>query len=386
MKKLFICALALASVVACSKDDDATLLESSKKSVSITINNMASDTRAAGDITVGGEQVACAEASELYFLFANSAGSVVATKTIKDATPGTLPEGAPEGAVAYLFHSLPENVTQIGVIANVTSAPATLADAVALWQNEVNQVAAQYTDIVAYSTPSSGNGIALVQKNNAYCELNHVKYPLFEASVNVTPYLARIEIDHIGCTDLGQTANDGYSKIGIKSLSLAGGDLMISDAINGSATKVNTSNAAYTHTLGTFANDAAVTGQYALLGVHDHDNATNLVAPAATEDGKKQYWSWNILPQKVSDLTMGIYVVGNNYTVPVGSADKTVTVRTYSKDNTNITSFDAQNIYRFWIDFSEKNIDETNNYICVDVDVTIAKWVVNNVNVGFANN
>ena len=46
MKKLFIAAMALATIVSCSKDDADTVLTSSKKAVSITIANGVSGTRA----------------------------------------------------------------------------------------------------------------------------------------------------------------------------------------------------------------------------------------------------------------------------------------------------------------------------------------------------
>ena len=69
--------------------------------------------------------------------------------------------------------------------------------------------------------------------------------------------------------------------------------------------------------------------------------------------------------------------------MPEGSENKTVTINSYKVGNKTIETFDAQNIYKFNIDFSEDNIDKTNNYICVDVDVTIAQWVINDVEVGF---
>ncbi|MBR5483694.1 MAG: hypothetical protein IKV18_03245 [Alistipes sp.] len=386
MKKLFIAAMALATIVSCSKDDAPAQVDLSNKSVQITIKNMASDTRVAGGQTANGEEDACAEASELIFLFCNSAGNLVQSRTLSDAqqtTPdGTLDTQNP-GEKAYLFHKLPENVTQVGVIANVESAPASLAEAVALWQNESNLVAEKYTDVVAYSIPQAGNGIALVQSGT--CTVgegeNQHTYPLFTANVTVTPYMARIEIGHIGCKDLAATDNAGYSKIGIQSLSLAGGALAIDNDVNGTATAVTATNAPYTIQMGTFANDAAVTGAYALTAAHKVEDDANVVVPTTAD---ADCWSWNILPQNVSNLTTNIYVVGNGYKVPTGSEGKTVTINSYKVEGTTINTFDAANIYKFNICFSESNIDETNNYICADVDVTIAQWVVNDVKVDFA--
>lgn len=387
MKKLFIAAMALATIVSCSKDEAPVQVDLSNKSVKVTINNLASSTRAAAGETANGKEEACADASELIFLFCDAAGKKVEARQLSQAqieTPdGTLDTENP-GKKAYIFHKLPENVTQIGVIANVTSAPKSLADAVALWQNEANLVAKEYTDVVAYSIPQNDNGIALVQSGT--CTVgegeNQHTYPLFEANVTITPYMARIEIGHIGCKDLASVDNEGYSKIGVTSLSLAGGDLAIDSDINGTATPASATNKPYTVTMGTFANADAVTGDYALTAAHEAEDDNNVITPKTGAD----CWSWNILPQKVSDLTTNIYVVGNGYKVPTGSENKTVTINSYKVENQTIETFDAQNIYKFNIDFSEDNIDETNNYICVDVDVTIAQWVVNDVEVGFHTN
>ena len=387
MKKLFIAAMALATIVSCSKDEAPVQVDLSNKSVKVTINNLASSTRAAAGETANGKEEACADASELIFLFCDAAGKKVEARQLSQAqiaTPdGTLDTENP-GEKAYIFHKLPENVTQIGVIANVTSAPESLADAVALWQNEANLVAKEYTDVVAYSIPQNDNGIALVQSGT--CTVgegeNQHTYPLFEANVTITPYMARIEIGHIGCKDLASVDNEGYSKIGVTSLSLAGGDLAIDSDINGTATPASATNKPYTVTMGTFANADAVTGDYALTAAHEAEDDNNVITPKTGAD----CWSWNILPQKVSDLTTNIYVVGNGYKVPTGSENKTVTINSYKVENQTIETFDAQNIYKFNIDFSEDNIDETNNYICVDVDVTIAQWVVNDVEVGFQTN
>lgn len=386
MKKLFIAAMALATIVSCSKDDAPAQVDLSNKSVQITIKNMASDTRAAAGETENGEEQPCADASELIFLFCDAAGNLVEPRTLADAqtTDGTLDAENP-GENAYLFHKLPENVTQVGVIANVAEAPESLSDAVALWQNESNLVDEEYTDVVAYSIPQNGNGIALVQTGTCTVkdENNNVvhTYPLFHANVTVTPYMARIEIGHIGCKDLAATNNAGYSKIGIQSLSLAGGDLAIDNKVNGTATAVTATNKPYTVTMGTFANADAVTGAYALTAAHATEDDTNVVVPV-TEGA--ECWSWNILPQKVSNLTTNIYVVGNGYKVPTGSEGKTVTINSYKVNGTTINTFDAAKIYKFNICFNESNIDVTNNFICADVDVTIVDWVVNNVDVDFA--
>lgn len=386
MKKLFIAAMALATIVSCSKDDVPAQVDLSNKSVKVTINNLASSTRAAAGETANGKKEACADASELIFLFCDAAGKKVEARQLSQAQIAT-PDGKLDtenpGEKAYIFHKLPENVTQIGVIANVDKTPESLEAAVTLWQDEANLVAKEYTNVVAYSIPTDGNGIKLTQSGtctvkNEAGEVEHT-YPLFTANVTVSPYMARIEIGHIGCKDLASVDNEGYSKIGVTQLSLAGGDLAIDSNINGDATPASATNKPYTVAMGIFANAEAVTGDYALTVAHKAEDDNNVITPKTGAD----CWSWNILPQKVSNLTTNIYVVGHGYKVPEGSENKTVTINSYKVGNKTIETFDAQNIYKFNIDFSEDNIDKTNNYICVDVDVTIAQWVINDVEVGF---
>ena len=198
-------------------------------------------------------------------------------------------------------------------------------------------------------------------------------YPLYEASVRVAPYMARIEITRVACTDLGKTANDGFSEITINSLSLAGGEYKTNtpaDAITGDkATR------AYTCTVGS-----------------DDNNVLDEAYVAEPESGDKavaatsKVWSWNILPQSTTNnnLTVGMTVKGNGYTIPAENADKTVTVVSYANEDGAITEFKSENIYRFAIDFSEKNVDAGDAYICVNVDVTIATWVINETTVDFA--
>lgn len=53
MKRFFIAALALVAMVGCSKDDAGSILDTSKKSVAITISNAISETRALTDSAVG---------------------------------------------------------------------------------------------------------------------------------------------------------------------------------------------------------------------------------------------------------------------------------------------------------------------------------------------
>ncbi|MBP3317228.1 MAG: hypothetical protein J6L01_01910 [Alistipes sp.] len=374
MKKYFIAALALVALVACSKNEDgAPVFDDSKKSVQITVGNLASATRAAGGITPAATDnaLACADASDVIVLFADSPGNVIVSKKLSEATVAT------DGS--FIFHAIPENVVMVAAIANVAQAPATLTAANAAWQDEAAMLAAPYRNIVDNSNPEAPtttygvvaySGPAFLENNGKTCTVDgdHTEYPLLEADeLFIAPYMARIEINHLACTDLGQTANKGYDRIGFTSLSLAG--------------QAGNTNAPYTHTLSEFESEGSfLAAEYQVTAPHIHGatgeaNKVNYAAPA------EGVWSWNIVPQDVSNLTVGLYVVGNGYQVQI--PEKTVTVDSYNKGTTPVTEFESGNIYRFSIDFAEENVDSDTQFVCANVDVKIAQWVVNDLTVDF---
>lgn len=395
MKKLFIAAMALATIVSCSKDEGDQILESSKKSVTIKIENIASATRAAGGETLAADandatnKLAAATDKDLVFLFADNGGKVVESRTLNDkGDNATLL--TKNGTGDYTFHKLPENVTMIGVIANATSVPATLADAVKAWTDESNQLALEYNKVVAYGSPvvdgqptalNAKGGVTLtrVAGQEATAPTEHEDaYPLYTASVRVAPYMARIEVTRVACTDLGQTDNDGFEKITINKLSLAGGNYKTNataDAITGTKVTADANGIKYTCAVGD--DDNNVLDAHYVVASDSGDKAV-----AATS----KVWSWNILPQAISNLTVDMLVEGNGYLIPAENANKTVTVVSYANAAGNITEFKSENIYRFAIDFSESNVDAGDAYICVNVTVQIANWVINETTVGFQTN
>ena len=328
MKKLFIAAMALATIVSCSKDD-VNVLNSSEKSVSLSIlNSNEVVSRAITDASAA-EAFECAAATDLTVLFADRAGKVIETRN--------LTAGAQEGAV-YTFHSLPQEVQQVGVIAlRGNTSPATLAGAETIWKTET--LDAEVTNIVVYG--ASGQ-----MTQNGTCSVDGKDFPLFEGEVTVEPYHTRLEVTGIKCSDLGQTEY-GYSQIVLDKMTYGG---------------------QYEQTLGKTLTSAT-------------DIAT---ANGENETGK--VWSWNWAPEKAAaNLVVDMTVTGKNYTVAVPK--KTLTINGYNdKDGKPITKFECGNIYKLEIPFLESNIDETNNYICVNVDVTIAEWKINTITPTFGTN
>ena len=161
-------------------------------------------------------------------------------------------------------------------------------------------------------------------------------------------------------------------------MSLAGGT--VKNETNKSA------NAEYTHILLPSFHETMTDADWGaaanvLRAKHTNNTDTNVIKP---ESG---VWSWNILPQKVSNLSTYLYLYYPNHTAVIH--DRKVTINEYFKvdgtTNTKIESFDSGNIYRFAIDFTNANLDpeKTDDFICVDCTVSIANWVINDITVDF---
>ena len=237
----------------------------------------------------------------------------------------------------------------MGVAANSENAieGKTLNDVYTEWMTET--VNREYNKITVYSTNASENGgfneqMGIDLQPAGECSLDGHKWPLYSASVRVAPAHARIEVNTIGCSDLGGNEY-GYSKITLNKLTL-----------NGAHTNGNSYIQTLTNEL-TIANKSA--------------NA-----------GENKVWSWNILPQKTSDMILDITVEGRNYNVAVPK--KTVTVNKYKDANGDeITNFDAEHIYKINLTFLEENIDVVASYVCVNVDVEVAEWKIVETDVDF---
>lgn len=380
MKKYLFAALALTALVACSKDPVDEVLTSSQKSVFISIANMASDTRATtGSETTGvtaGTKASTKIDDRFYIVFADASGMIiqVAGGDANNLSSATLTSTT--GDHGFAFHNIPAQVTQVAAIGNAESAPIVGQNLTVwntLWQNE--DVDAEYANLLAYS-----GGVALTTGGEVYTdEHTSETYPLYTASVTVAPYLARIEITRISCTDFG-VANSGYDYIGVKSMTLAG------EKINDDPLTYKGS-APYTFTFGSFTNDTDLTSPsventnfvlFADADLDDHTGDEVMTPTVAT-----QVWSWNIVPQATSFLTTELFVSGWNYITSV--PNRQVIINSYKKvdGGSTITEFEGGKIYKFAIDFKYNNMEAVTDYLCADVTVSIQNWEVVETDVDF---
>jgi hypothetical protein len=66
----------------------------------------------------------------------------------------------------------------------------------------------------------------------------------------------------------------------------------------------------------------------------------------------------------------------------VNNATKTLSIVGFEE---GITAFERSKIYRMNINFKEENLDESNEAICVNVEVKVANWVVEEIHPEFKN-
>ena len=393
MKRFLIAAMALATIVSCSKDENFKALESGSKSVSITIGNAVDATRAdyvGGDTTPGTKnQTACAEATELKVLFVNSKNVVLKELSLTaQANADSHPEGTPEYTVGkstatdtYVWHNVPWDVTKIAVVRyesgdiTIKSGETTLSDIVKVATDEGKNVARELEDIVLYGT----NDLTNTGKTH---QVGDFIYHVWSTTVVVEPLLARVEITGLSCSDLGDynwdentdgTPNNktmGFDEIAIKSMvwtARTGGNTYSTILPDEDATILGTLYGSY------------VSGPNTPAG---HPGVKKSLAPTNA-------WSWNVDPDKTQFGSMTVDMDVKAYDYAVVETNQPLNIEGLSTSNaegaTADVTFKKGNIYRFNIPFTEDDIKTTEDGLCVEVTVEIAKWTVNTVYPIFGN-
>ena len=399
MKKLFICALALASVVACSKDDVAqgVALDSKNKSIEITIENSGAATRAANDdITAGetlkGSKAPVAEAKTMDILFADASGTILKVMdlvagtgvhendpadNLDSYTPGASSTATGEDGISrttYVWHNVPAAVTQVAIVRDVmgdvtiTPGETKLATVKGAADDEVKNLTRSVDEIFLY-------GEDLVLESNGDCvTVNGIEYEYFLGKVRVAPLFARFEINSIQCTDLGDDNKDtdinsfGFDELTLTSLTWNSED---KSGYTIELPEAATMWGSYNSTTGTYGTNSNT----------DPATRTNYltvegVAPTATTKA----WSWNILPTNFESMNLKFDGVAYDYALADDEVELDVTglATTENASEANANAFAAENIYRIDIKFVENNLGGKAG-LCVKVEVEIAEWTVNTV-------
>lgn len=415
MKKLFIAAMALATIVSCSKDEGVDeVLTSGKKAVAIKITNAATSTTRA-DFTEGetaiGENKPCAEASELTVLFANNAGKVV---EFYDLDAGATTTNAYEieddadavTGVTYMFHGVDQSVTQVAVvrldatkddditIAKGTELSTLKARAESLEENNdraIAEIALYGVDESLTNTGKTHTGSPVNDNNHATGE--ETTYLVYTAHVEVAPAFARIEVTGISCSDLGDENKDGDL--------VTGYDEMILNSFTFTNSGNNYSLAAIENTkwYGSYKYVTETAGD----GTKTWATATES-SVVRSKTPTKGAWSWNVKQESAwSDMTLELTVDAADYKVQVPGRDLIIGDLKYTGSETDptalgftkntvdgedvyyLSTYKKNHIYRMNIPFSETDLEDVNEDMCVSVTVDIVNWVVATVEPVFGN-
>lgn len=394
MKKLFVAVLAIAALAACNKEEAPVYQESVKKSIAITIANGVADTKAVAEETpeaVGGEATivpqennqAAASTDELVVLFANRAGVVVEAYSFADAAETTAadPNADPDvkGVYTYTFHAVHESVEQVAVVRYAAN---TTPEAFENTNLSVYAEAAAVEDLNVDLDELELYASADLEDSGKECEVQtteHVfeTYKLYTAALTVTPALARVEIVGVNCTDLGVR-----TLAAVSDATIVGGydELALTDVVFGETGKVD-ADGKYTGIIYNydFLEADVLKGVYA-----GERNTTAREAVVYDLKDTKDAIAWNIAPQAAPTAAnpMIFTMEAKAYDYTVLNTTKTLTIESFE----GVTNFDRSKIYRLDLEFVEDNLDATNEAICVKVDVTIANWVVVELEPNFKTN
>jgi hypothetical protein len=368
--RVLLSALAIATAFVSCNDKEAVGPElSAQKSVSLTIANQTSLSRAVDVETT--ESVAVAQASELHALFADGAGRVLEVRSFDALDPSLSEVGAGdinEDGQIYIFHQLPVAVEQVaitdyaGAVANTT----TLADV----KTAVSTLSAQQgalSNALVY-----GESTAFANLGEVHVDAG-ITYDLYHAGdVRVVPYVARLEILGIECTDLnGNQVNADGMLPRFGEITLGGiGIQNLYDAV-GSSTLIN-----YTGATGQADFEAAL-GDNAW-----HTDPVSAVLTAAAPKSSVVY-AYQVAPGTVPNIVLKVTdgEWNTNIETPGGSLPFPFYVKSTGLIGSSgaIGNFEAGKIYQVNFAFPNDQIrgwNENTDLICIDVNVIIPEWTI----------
>ena len=403
MKKLFVVAMAFAAFVSCSKEEGDVVLTSKMKSVSVTIqNSQISGTRAVvkgsdAEFTpeaIGGEagltdqvgttgadgetETLVADLGTLQILFANQAGQVLkALPLVNDAdndihnstndgnyVPGEN-DGNKVGGGVYTFHRVPETVTRIAVIRETKGLAGEALEGqtlASIQANALKEDEALNLDVQNIFLYAEGD---LAQSDECYEDVVNgvtTTYYFYTTTLNIEPQYTRFELVSVSCDDLGKYNNDvtedgedNIATVGLDELEI----VKFTMPLNGKA---------YTKTWE--AGTILYGGACADAEKCGKDKSTEVTA------GDNLAWSWNMAPGTLALGTapMILDVNATSHHMFVNNPAKTVSV--VKLNGAADFALDKGKVYRMELEFSEDNIDETDDQLCVKATVKIADWTV----------
>ena len=423
MKKLFIAAMALATIVSCSKDDSDTVLTSKQKSVTVTIQNSkmgATRTTVTGDnlnptavggvagttVQVGENETLVANLSDLKILFANSAGVVVKKMDLVNTPDNNVHTGdnatnpSDKNYIAgaftdktYTFHRVPETVVTIAVIRDtkdlvyndIAEGTTTLTKVQESALDAASNLAVGVQDIFLYAEKDlkkATTGECYVDEDE-----NGVKttYYYYDATLDIKPQFARFELVSVGCSDLGAENADKDNVYGFDELVIDDFTMPVGNVNYTYEWKTNN------HLYGSYCATTAATGEHPKSPILSINPGTITETVDGENVVKNLAWSWNIPAADELDfsvatgepMVLNVTASAHDYIVN-NPAKKLRVVALKDSSDEAVTSFEKGKVYRLALNFLEENIDKTDDQLCVRATVTISNWQVVVVDADFA--
>lgn len=344
LNKFFMLGLAGLAFAACSNDDaEETALSNVKKSVTLSIANMETPgSRSTGTATATEDAVA--DVDDLTVLFV-AGDDIVDHKSLKDVAAVNDNE--------YTFHQVDNSVKKVAIVGHYAGVEA--EKSLSALVTKLKDVASQQStleNIYVYGVSNQWNEIG-----DCKDEETGVVSKLYDAgTIEVKPFVARVEITKIGCSDLGATSPEiaRYSELTLGNIVIDNFYSIVDDESK-------------------LINYADETKWGAATGW----NVDAVGATLTTVDPLEKTFVYNIAPGTTPRIILGITAAKFN---DAAGLPGTPAVPYYVKATsyTGADKFEAGNIYKIEYIFTCDNVKpwQPSEEICIKAVVSIAKWTI----------
>ena len=371
-----VAAMALAS---CQKAQEPEVVPESKnlKSVEVKLNNVAPGTKAIGGLpeSLEGKNI---QLNSLQFFFSDGTSFYEA----KDAEGNKADVyfdaaelAALNGNISAKFHFLPAAVKKVVVIGNFTASAATTESAL-----DMELEIAKYQDVTNFPLYAEGT-LGLASSNTHNNGENGHLSNVYTVNLDVYPHVARFEITGVGCT-----LPTGSGKI-VKVVSMAFADFFDKCDFRTSVGNTLRSVQLNQQDIYTYFQQQMNPGKWNndfFNGQNGQEGAGNshpLVELTASNSFVETDIAYNFFCKGAPSplLLLNVIEYENQAALEANNGTPGYLYTNVYKLNSSepVTTFEPGKIYRMAIRFSEDDLQHQER--CLDINLTIAEWVVINV-------
>lgn len=357
----------------CNKEDEAGTGDNSLKSVTISLANVLPGTRSA--IPDGEGDLSETEINLInYQVFFSDGTNLYRGKKADDPQADAQNFFVVGGDVGLeqSFHFLPAGVNKVIVIGNVRG-----DDGQVIKTGTTGLTAAAETDLaeqLAIDGQQDVDELTLYGESEALTlSAQHADHsnPVYEATVNIEPLVARVEVTGIEC-NFGDSPIYNATKLQKFAINNYYAQAELTEGTMSDLQKAKTDETAIFNYFATLTGDQ---------WYYENLNGA-LLTPAANKNEKKSYYHFftagSVLvdavtsdgyPQLLMQATGHADASGNDAGTPLYLATKAL------KDASgNLTKFERGHIYRVNFIFNDSDFEQPDK--CIDVTVKVAKWTV----------